>query len=151
MKCAFLWFQQYSISLYGFQDLFNIHLMLLKGVAVNENIVKGGCTEHIKVVTDAIVNKVLEGGLRIDKAERHHRIFEMPVTCAKDCFPFFTLSYSDLVILLAKVKFGVPFVFGEAVESLPDERQRVAVLDGKFIEATIIDGETEFSISLFKK
>jgi hypothetical protein len=67
-----------------------MELMFFEGVTVDENIVKVGCTEHIKVVTDAIVNKVLEGGWRIGKAERHHCISEIPVTCTKGCFPFFT-------------------------------------------------------------
>jgi hypothetical protein len=75
----------------------------------------------------------------------------MPVTRTKSCFPFFTLSYSDLIIPLTKVEFGVPIGFGEAVESFPDERQRIAVFYSKFIKATIIDAETECSISLFNK
>jgi hypothetical protein len=75
----------------------------------------------------------------------------MPVTCTKGCFPFFTLSHSDLIVPLAKVKFGVSRGFGNAVESFPDKRQWVAVFYGKFIEATIIDAETACSTGLFNK
>jgi hypothetical protein len=124
-----------------------MYLIFLEGVAVDENIVKVGCTEHVQVVTNAIVDKVLEGGWGVGEAERHYRIFEMPVTRTKGCFPFFTLSHLDLVIPLAKVKFGVPLGFGEAVESFPYRWQRVVIFYGKFIEATIIDAEMECSIA----
>jgi hypothetical protein len=151
MELAFLLFQQYSISLWGFQYFFDMYLMFLKGFAIDENIIKVGCTEHIKVVTDAIVDKMLEGGWRVGEAERHYRIFEMLVTHTEGCFLFLPLSHSYLFIPFAKIEFGIPLGFGEVVESFPYKRQRVAVFYGKFIKAPIIDAERECSIGLLNK
>jgi hypothetical protein len=46
-----------------------VYLIFFEGVDIAKNIVKVGCTEHVKVVKDAVIDKVLEGGWHIGKAE----------------------------------------------------------------------------------
>lgn len=82
-------------------------LVFFQAVGVDGDVIKIGSAEEVGLLFAAAVDEVLEGCWFIDKAEWHHSIFQMSISCLENCFPFLSLAYSGLVIVLVEGEFCV--------------------------------------------
>jgi hypothetical protein len=65
----------------------------------------------------------------------------MSVSSAKGSLPLVSFSYSDSMIGISKIDFREDDGTTETVEKLTDQRERVSVLDGDGVEASIVNAE----------
>ena len=66
----------------------------------------------------------------------------MPVPSAKGGHPFVPLADTDQVVCRSNVEFSIDFCSYEAIESLTDQWEWIAILDCDFVQASIVYAES---------
>lgn len=89
------------------KDLFDVILMFLEIVGIDEEVVEIYDDENVDEFAKHRINVSLEGGGAVGEAERHDEIFEESVACAKRGLPFVSFGNSDSMISPTKIDLGV--------------------------------------------
>ena len=76
---------------------------------------------NIKEIREYIIHKPLESGWGIGKSERHNTPFKRPISGPESSFPFITFCYSDQMVSMTEIDFGIDFGFSWRVEEITDE------------------------------
>ena len=71
--------------------------------------------------------------------------------CDKSCFPLVAIFDVDIVIPPANIKFGEVASIFQLVHKVRDERERVGISGGMFVEVIIVLARVEFSVLLLDK
>ena len=121
------------------------------GVGVDEDVVEVDDAEDVEVLAEGVVHEVLEGCRSVGEAEGHDGVFEVAVAASEGGLPFVSRGDPNEVVRAAEIGFGEEPSLGEAIEGFRDEWERVAVLEGKFVESPVVDAQPEGAVLLLDK
>ena len=93
----------------------------------------------------------MEGGGGISEAEEHHCRFKESFVGNEGGFPLMPVFDSDIIVSLLDIKLGEEFLPLEFIDEVTDERERVCITDGMFIDITIVLTGSEVTIFLFNE
>ena len=91
---------------------------------------------------------MLESCRSIGKSEGHNEPFKRTVAGAESGFPFITIHNTDKVIGMSEIDGGIDMGFTCSGKEVGNERKRILILFGYFIEASKIYAEAEGFIFL---
>ena len=91
------------------------------------------------MLTENIVDVVLEGSWRVGQAKRHDEELEGIIAAAKSSLPFVTRLDTKEMVSAAQVNLGKDLSAGKALEQEVDWRNGVLVLAGAHVELTVVD------------
>src|SRR3954451_15861605 len=106
---------------------------------IDQDIVEVNYNAVVEERTENIVDKTLESGRGVGEAERHHCELVMTVARAKGRLWHIFILNADLVVARAKIEFGKYFGALDSVEDLIYARERVPILDGQFVQYSIVN------------
>src|SRR3954471_17994631 len=118
---------------------------------IDQDIVEVNYNAVVEERTEDVVDKTLEGGRGIGETERHYCELIMTVARAKGHLWYILILDADLVVARAKVEFGKYFGALDSIKDLIYARERVPILDGQFIQGSIVDTHPQASVFLFNK
>src|SRR5215471_17808196 len=95
-----------------------------------------------------IIHEKLECGGSISEPERHHQIFESPVSRSERSFPFMTFRYPHVIVSCPKVDLGEDLCLPQLVYEVSDKRERISILPCDLIEGAIVHTESKRAILL---
>jgi hypothetical protein len=139
MEFALLDFGVEFVISKSLKDLSNMLAMFFEVVGVDEDVVEVYHDESVDKMAKHRVNVSLESGWAVGEAERHDEIFEEAVSCSKGGLPFVSFGYSDSMVSPAKIDLRVDLRVRELVEEHVRRWQRVAILDGHFVDLSVVD------------
>ena len=119
-----------------------------EGVGVDEDVVEVDDAEDVEVLAKGVVHEVLERRGGVGESEGHDGVFEVAVAAAEGGLPFVSRGDPNEVVRAAEIEFGEEPSLGEAIEGFRDEWERVAVLEGKFVESSVVDAQPEGAVLL---
>ena len=93
----------------------------------------------------------MEGGGGVSETEEHHCRFKESFVGNEGSFPLMPVFDSDIVVSPSNVKLGEDFCSLEFIDEIGDERERVRVTDGVFIDVAIVLTGSEATIFLFNE
>ena len=119
------------------------------------------CNQHIVHVDDKVstsnffsedrVHYCLKGGWGVSESEEHYSGLEESSVSFEGGFPLIAFFDADIIVSLADIKLGKPFLSDQLLDELFDEREGICVPDGDFIELAIVLYWSSFAIFLFDK
>ena len=86
-----------------------------------------------------IIHEVLEGPWGVAESEGHNLVLVEAIATPEGGLPLFSWRNSEAVVPISYVQFGDVFRSLDLVEDLVDEREGVPILDGDFIEPSVVD------------
>ena len=102
-------------------------------------------------VVEEVVHEALEGSGRVGESEEHHGGFEKSFMGDEGCFPLVTVLDSYIVLPPLNVEFGEDLGVSQLVYKIRDEREGVGVVNGVFIDVTVVLAGAESSVFLLNK
>ena len=90
-------------------------------VRVYKDVIQVSQYVNIKEIRKNIIHKPLESGRGISKSERHNTPFKRPISGPESSFPFVTFCYSNQMVSVTEIDFGIDFGFSWGVEEITDE------------------------------
>ena len=94
---------------------------------------------------------MLEGGGGISETEEHHCRLKESFVDNEGGFPLMPVFDSDIIVSPSDIKLGEEFRPLEFIDEVRDERERVCVMDGMFIDIAIVLTGSEAAIFLFNE
>ncbi|MFS7983058.1 hypothetical protein Hanom_Chr11g00970071 [Helianthus anomalus] len=126
-------------------------LMIGSRFRINENIVNEDDHETIQVGFTNTIHEIHEHSGRVGQAKRHNHELVMSIASTESGFGNVLFEDSKLVITRTKINFGEAGSALKLVKEVVDTRKRVMILDGEFVELTIIDTHAKRTIFLFNE
>src|SRR6185295_13436994 len=117
-------------------------------LAVHQDVVKIDDDELVKQIVEDFVHQRHKSRRSVSQAERENSKLKMSKTRAKSRLMNVSRSDADLVVPGTEIDFGKDLGTLEVVHKVIDTRKEILVLDGVFVECTVIDAETESSFLL---
>ena len=102
-------------------------------------------------IAKRVVHKTLEGGGGISETEEHHCRFKESFVGNEGGFPLMSIFDSDIIVSPSDIKLGEEFRPLEFIDEVRDERERVCITDGMFIDIAIVLTGSEAAIFLFNE
>ena len=102
-------------------------------------------------IAEGVVHKPLEGGGGVGESEEHHGGFEEPLMGNEGGFPLVAVLDSYVVVSPPNIEFGEDLSVSQLIYEVGDEGKWVSVVDGVFINVTIVLAGAESSVLLFNK
>ena len=102
-------------------------------------------------VSEGIVHKMLKCGGEVVETKEHDGGFGQSFVGDKGCFPLMSVLDADVVVPPSNIKLSEVLCIFEFVNKVGDERKRVDVSDGMFIQIMIVLAGAEFPILLLDK
>ncbi|MFS8031537.1 hypothetical protein Hanom_Chr17g01547061 [Helianthus anomalus] len=118
---------------------------------INENIVNEDNHETIQVRLTNTIHEIHEHSGCVGQTKTHNHELVMSIASTKSGFGNILFENSKLMITRTKIDFGEPGSALELVKEIVDTRKRVTILDGEFVELTIIDTHAERTIFPFNE
>jgi hypothetical protein len=139
MELAFLSFSIKLVFLEATEDLMDLITMFVRVIRGDQNIVEVYAYADVSEVGENVIHELLEGSQCVTETKRHDQVFERSKTSAECNFSFISRGYVDQVISCLKVNLGKNMGLGSAIQQSGDERDRVTVFLGDFVEALIVN------------
>ena len=89
-------------------------------------------------VVEGVVHETLEGGRRVGHPEEHYKGFEESSVCCKRSFPLVSVFDMHVVVPPTDVELGEDLRSLEFVDEVGDKGEWVGIVDGVFIEISVI-------------
>ena len=105
----------------------------------------------VQEVTEDLIHETLEGSRRIAETEGHGGWLEETPVGAEGCLPLVSFLDPDVIVAPAYVQLGEEPGVLCLIDELLDKRKGIFVLDGPFIELSIILDWAQRAILLFDK
>ena len=115
-------------------------------VGIDQDAVKVNDDTDIEQITKNVVHETLEGCRSIGETKRHDEPLKGTIASMESGLPFITFSNADKVISMSEIKGSIDTCFASSIEEVRDERKRIAVLLGDFVETSKIHTESERAI-----
>ena len=100
-------------------------------------------------VAERVVHETLEGGGGVGESEEHHGRFKEPFMGNKGCFPLVTVLDPYVVVPPSDVELGEDLGVSQFIHEIRDKREGVGVMDGMFVDVTIVLAGAKSSVLLF--
>ena len=122
--------------------------------------VRGGNEEIVHVdnepsfcdhITEGVIHELLECGRGVIKSKEHNGRFKKSFVHDEGSFPLVAILDVDIIISPTNIKFSEVASVFQLVHEVGDERERVGIMSGMFIEISVILAGVEFAILLFNK
>ena len=120
------------------EDFSDVLLMVGRVVRVDEDVIEVDNHVDVEQVLEDVVHKTLEGYGSIDKSKRHDEPFKGSVLGPEGRFPFITFVDTYEVVHMPEVDLGVDASLLHSVEEVRDERERIPILPGNFVETPVV-------------
>ncbi|MFS7971870.1 hypothetical protein Hanom_Chr09g00837931 [Helianthus anomalus] len=147
-------FRELSVQTFNTQEFkykAKVTLMIGSRFRINENVINEDDHEAIQVGLTNTIHEVHEHSGCVGQAKRHNHELVVSIASAKSGFGNVLFENSKLMITRTKIDFGETGSALELVKEIVDTRKRVTILDGEFVELTIIDTHAERTIFLFNE
>ncbi|GBG64604.1 hypothetical protein CBR_g45661 [Chara braunii] len=125
--------------------------VLLKGTAVDQDIVEVDENVLLQDVPEDVVHCPLKGSGSISEAKWHHRELVVAESRSERGLRLVGCSDADLMVTATKINLRKEAVACEAVEQLIETRHGVAVFNRVAVETAIFDADTESSVRFASK
>ena len=102
-------------------------------------------------ILEGVIHEMLECGGGVVETKEHNGRFEQSFVCDEGCLPLMPILDADIVVSPSNVKLGEMFYVLEFINKIRNKKERVGILDGMFIQVTVVLIGTEFPILLFDK
>ena len=102
-------------------------------------------------VTEEVVHESLEHDRGITKAKEHDCGFKESFVGNEGSFPLVSILDSDIVVSSVNIKLGEDMGVLKFIDEVGDERKRVGIIGGMFIEVMVFLAEVHFAILLLMK
>jgi hypothetical protein len=116
---------------------------------VDEDIIDKDHYEFVELRHKHRVHEVHEVGCGIRETKRHYQELVKTVTSGESGFRNVTRSNFDLMITRTKVDLGENFGSSQLIKKNIDSGKRIFVLDGDYIERSVIHTQSQVTIFLF--
>jgi hypothetical protein len=116
---------------------------------VDEDIIDKDHYEFVELRHKHRVHEVHEVGCGIRETKRHYQELVKTVTSGESGFRNVTRSNFDLMITRTKVDLGENFGSSQLIKKNIDSGKRIFVLDGDYIERSVIHTQSQATIFLF--
>ncbi|MEE6527535.1 hypothetical protein FKM82_028963 [Ascaphus truei] len=83
------------------------------------------------------------------KTERHDQVPVVSIPSIECRFPFVALANSDKIIRTPEVQFGEDLRSLKTIKQFGYKRKRAAILNGNFVESTVVNARTQGPIFFF--
>ncbi|WZZ35469.1 hypothetical protein YC2023_018870 [Brassica napus] len=123
--------------------------MLFFTPRINQNVVDENDHTLIQVLPKHIIHKLHERCRCVRQSKWHHHKLIMPIACTEGRLPHISISYRNLVVSRCQVNFIEPRSSLQLVQQLVNTRKRILILDGHFVQTSIVDTKSETPIFLF--
>src|ERR1044071_3683411 len=118
---------------------------------INQNIVNKHDDEFIKVRLANAVHQVHEHRWCVSETKRHDQELKMAITSAKSSLRNVGFLNAQLVITRSQINLRVVTRALELVKEIINARERITILDGHFVQLTIIDTHAKTFVLLLHK
>ncbi|KAM0023987.1 hypothetical protein Hdeb2414_s0022g00610551 [Helianthus debilis subsp. tardiflorus] len=126
-------------------------LMIGSRLRINENIINENDHEAIQIRFTNTIHEIHEHSGCVGQTKRHNHELVMSIASAKSGFGNVLFEDSKLMITRTKIDFGETSSALKLIKEIVDTRKRVTILDGEFVELTIIDTHAKGTIFLFNE
>jgi hypothetical protein len=137
-----------SQTLHENSNMFGVLVVIL---GVDEDIIDKDHYEFVKLRHKHGVHEVHEVGWGICETKGHHQELVKTITSGESSFRNVTRSNFDLVVTRTKIDLGENFVSSQLIKKNIDSEKRIFVLDGHWIERSVINTQPQATIFLFDK
>ena len=100
-------------------------------------------------ITEGVVHEPLEGGGGVGESKKHHCGFKESFMGDEGRLPLVTIFDSYVVVSPADVELSKYLGVSQFVHEVGDERKGVGVVDGVFVDITVVLARAESSVLLF--
>jgi hypothetical protein len=125
--------------------------MLLFVFGIDEDIIDEDHYEFVEFRHKHGVHGVHEVGSGICETKRHHQELVKTITSGESSFRNVTRSNFDLMITRMEIDIGENFGSSQLIKKNVDSGKRIFVLDGHYIERSVINTQPQATILLFDK
>ena len=108
-------------------------------ININENVIQMHNDKDVKLLSKYLVDVSLEAYWCVCQTKRHHLVLKVTVSSLERGLPLVSFADSYLMVCTSKVELGKLLSPSQLIQQLPNQWQRIPVLDNKVIEALIVD------------
>jgi hypothetical protein len=117
-------------------------LVFFKSIAVNEGIIKVYSTKSVKIGSENIIDKMLEGYWGIGETKWHNQRLEKAISGLEGSLLFLPFCYLNEVIGPINVQFHKPHCPRQVHDGILHEGKWIAVLDYPLINSPVVDNQS---------
>ncbi|KAM0004882.1 hypothetical protein Hdeb2414_s0226g00840021 [Helianthus debilis subsp. tardiflorus] len=118
-------------------------LMIGSRFRINEDIINEDDHEAIQVRLTNTIHEIHEHSGCVGQTKRHNHELVMSIASAKSGFWNVLFEDSKLVITRTKIDFGETGSALKLIKEVVDTRKGITILNGEFVELTIVDTHAE--------
>jgi hypothetical protein len=151
MEMTLFWLQEKVIVFELFENSMNLVLVFLESsVCRDEDIIHvNDYISRDNFFSEDRIHHRLERGWGIGESEEHYCWFKESLVGFERGFPLISVLDTNVVVSPSNIKFGEPSFAYKALDEFLDEGEWVGVVDGEFIEFSVILYGSPVSICLF--
>src|ERR1041385_7698828 len=125
--------------------------MLFFGLRIYQDIVNEHHHKLVEVLHEYLIYEVHEISWGIGKSEGHHSVLEQTIACREGCLGDVRLTDLQLVVSGPQINLGEDSGSVQLVEQILDLGERILVLDGYFVQLTVVHTHAYGAVSLVHK
>jgi hypothetical protein len=133
------------------EHVMDVVAMLIGQIGKDEYIVEIYYDEQVDHVVEQVIHEVLELCQDVGCAHWHYKPFIGTISCLECCEPLMAFGDSNVVVVIAKVDFGINRGMVKAIEEFIDKGEGIVALLHDSIGCTIVDAQAEPAIFLLHK
>lgn len=118
-----------------------MHAVLLKRLTEDKDVVEAAGAELIEVVMQRGIDISLERARGVTLAKGHNEVLVLAIARVEGRLSFIALFDADVVKRGNDIELGKVLGLSQLVQRFADERNRVPVLHGNGIQATVVNTE----------
>jgi hypothetical protein len=118
---------------------------------INRDVVQIDNTEIINIASQSVIDVALEGRRSIGQAHWHNQELIVSIAGSKGGFPFISFLYSNSIVNVKEIEFAEDLGVMESIWKFTNQWNRVSILNGDSIKASIVYTKSQGTILLERK